>query len=136
MRKTKTATIMMVCLIILSLVFSGCTNEKDQKVAQILAKMLDTDNIAYTKISVGGNEIIVEYEASSASKYDEQIITDWANIFFAASNFDYDKIVIINNVNGEPYAKLTTTRENVLNLINSDINEYIFFENVEIKSLN
>lgn len=127
-------------LIIISIIFvilvSGCANEKDLKVSQILGKMLDADNIDYSTISVGGNEIIINYEASSASKYDKQIVSDWATIFSAASNFEYETIIIINNVNGKPYAKLTTTRENVLNLLDSKINEYVFFENVEIKSLN
>lgn len=132
--KTKTLIILSIT-IIMALLFSGCVSEKDTKVAQILAKLLDADKIDYSKISAGGNEIIVEYEASSASQYDTQIVSDWATIFSSASNFDYEKITIINNVNGEPYAKLTTTKENVLKLINSEINEYVFFENVEITSI-
>jgi hypothetical protein len=123
-----------IALIVLSSL-SGCATKKDQNVAKILGKMLSTDNIGYTKIRVGGDKITVYYEASTASSYDEQIVSDWATIFGAASNFDYEDVVIINAVNNEPYAKLTTTRENILSLINSDINEYGFFENVEIKAL-
>jgi hypothetical protein len=64
--------------------------------------------------------------------YDAQLVSDWGFIFATAAMFNYSDITIVNMINYEPTAKLTTSSENVNQLANNEINESVFWEGVEI----
>ncbi len=134
MNKTKTAIIVIIVLT-LAIFISGCGKKADDlsDLKPItLEEEFEAIGVKVSSVDTSGDTIEVMYEASEADDYDSQIIADWAVIFGVSSQFGYDKITIVNTLNDEPFAKLTTTRQNVESFAGGSINESVFWENVDI----
>lgn len=128
--------IIIVLIIALAIILVACGPSKlDQKKAQIIGKMLKMNNVSYIAISSNGDRAEIIYESSEANKYDAQMVSDWGMIFASAANFGYKEIIIVNTINYMPAAKLMTNSENVKALGNGEINESVFWENVEIEAV-
>ena len=129
--------IIIAILIVLVFTLASCAPSKiEGKKALIIQKILDVNKVPYTTITLFGDKAEITYETSDATNYDAQIISDWGMIFAAAANFNYKEITIVNTINGEPIARLSTSSENVNLLGNDQINESEFWNAVEIKAVN
>jgi len=123
---------MLVTLVLITAIFlTACVSKESQNVAKVFTAL----KVPYAGVTAGGDTLEVIYEASSADEYDTQIIADWAAIFGAGSNFPYEEIIIVNTVNGEPVARLTTTSANVKAYLDYEKNETEFWSDVEIDAI-
>jgi len=114
---------------------AGCGKpDLDDKNSEILSKILVMDGISVTDVKFSDREVWVHHETSEADGYDENLIADWAYIFGLTSEFDVTTINIVNEINGMEASSLTTSKENVDQFFNNEINESYFWENVEIKA--
>ncbi len=135
-RKTIITLAIIACIVSLMLITAcGGASKLDVKKAQIMGKILSVNKVPYTAISSSGDKAEIIYESSDAIDYDAQMVSDWGMIFATAANFNYTEITIVNTINGEPTAKLTTTSENVKILGNGWMNESEFWDKVEIKAV-
>ena len=136
MASARISTTVMVLLLTVLLV-TACsksgTDTGDKKV-EVIQKVLTLQGIEDPLVTVRGNAIEITYEASNADDYDTQVVSDWGTIFGTLAEFDYDPIVIVNTVNGIPYATLTTTRENLHAFMTGAKNETVFWEDVAIET--
>jgi len=124
-------------LIALTILVSACSgpSELDMKKAKIIGKILEVNKVPYVAISSNGDSVEINYETSDAIQYDAQLVSDWGFIFATAAMFNYSEITIVNMINYEPTAKLTTSSENVNMFANGEIDEIVFWEGVEIKAV-
>ncbi len=110
------------------------TDKTTDKKVDMIQKVLTLQGIQDPIVTVRGNAIEITYEASNADDYDSQVVSDWGTIFGTLAEFDYDPIIIVNTVNGVPYATLTTTRENLHAFMVGSKNESVFWEDVGIET--
>jgi hypothetical protein len=101
----------------------------------VVKKVLDLQQVKYTDVQVKGSSIEVTYEASEATGFDNQLIIDWGTIFGTLAEFPYDPITIVNTINGQPTAKVTTTRADVHDFLRGVKNESQFWESVDIEAV-
>ncbi|MBS3176738.1 hypothetical protein J4457_05900 [Candidatus Woesearchaeota archaeon] len=96
-----------------------------------IGKILAAQGVLHQGVKIDGSTVTVTYETSSAT-YDDQVIADWGTIFGTVAQMKYDKITILNTVNGVSYAAVTSSSDNALSFIMEKIDENAFWSNVEI----
>jgi hypothetical protein len=128
--------IIIATLLIITMLITGCgPSELDNKKSAIMGKILSQNQVPYVAIASNGDKAEIIYEVSDGDDYDAQVVSDWGNIFATASLFNYTQITIVNTVNYQPYAKLTTSSEVVNALGNGYISEEEFWNQIEIEAV-
>jgi hypothetical protein len=125
-----------ILILLLSLTY-GCGKEKIELPEEkyTLDSALKEQGIQTQPVKVTGNSVDVTYEASNADEYDTQMIADWAGIFVNAQEFGYDPITITNTINDVPYVRMKTTNKNVADFVEGNVNETVFWMNVELTAM-
>src|SRR3989344_4966385 len=91
-------------LLLMTVMVLSCGQPQE---VQGVEDLLKENGVAYTNVAYEGKAVKITYEVSTADQYDAQLIAEWGLMMGIASGFDYEKIVIINTINGVPMTELS-----------------------------